>query len=197
MLGWLLRRRPPLCLGSQPEIFRDDGLVPSLVFLVLVMFDAAELVALALDLLAVPKEDPINSTLAKVALSSREIVKGTHLKKACPAVDLIQFKEVEFLLLTTGNNLHDRGWQLFKEVNFEPKIKMEVSQLATAYHLAQHAMAATFVIDRLVTKEKDNLCYYKLDSALAERLFYILLPERKYTSFAVRAFIQFFTEHML
>ena len=148
-------------------------------------------------LLAVPKEDPINSTQTKAALSAKDIIKRTHLKKACPTVDLIQFKEVDFLLLTAGNNLHDRGRQLFQEANFEPKIKMEVSQLATAYHLAEHAMAATFVSDRLVTTEGDNLCYYKLDSALAERLFYILLPKRKYTSFATRAFIQYFTEHML
>lgn len=148
-------------------------------------------------LLAVPKEYQINSTLSNAALSAEDIMKGTHLDQACPMVELIQFKELEFLLLAAGNNLHDRGIQLFQEAGFEPKVKMELSQLVTAYHLAEDSLAATFVSDRLVTAENKQLCYYKLDSELTERLFYILLPERKYTSFAVRAFVQFFTDHML
>ena len=148
-------------------------------------------------LLAVPKEHPINGTLSNAALSAGDIIKGTHLNQACPMVDLIQFKELEFVLLTTGNNLHDRGLQLFQEAGFEPKVKMEVSQLATAYHLVEHSLASTFVSDRLVTSESRQLCYYALDSKLTERLFFILLPERKYTSLAVQAFVQFFTDHML
>ena len=148
-------------------------------------------------LLAVPKEDPINQGLMRAALTSRDIVKKRHLKKSCPTVDLAQFKELEFLLLSPGNNLHDRGRQLFQEAGFDPKIKMEISQLATAYHLAEHGLAATFISDRLVIGERDSLCYYKLDSHLSERLFYILLPERKYISFAVRTFIEYFKEQML
>lgn len=148
-------------------------------------------------LLAVPEDDPVNNSLAQLSLSSGDIVKGAHLDQACPAVDLNQFKEVEFLLLATGNNLHDRGLQLFQEAGFAPNVKMEVSQLVTAYHLAEHSLAATFVSDRLVTASSDRLRYYKLDSALTERLFYILLPERKYTSFAVQKFVQYFTDHML
>ena len=145
-------------------------------------------------LLAVPKEDPINIRLSESALSSLDIQSGAHLDPACPAVDLIQFRDLEFLLLSAGNNLHDRAVQLFQEAGFTPKIKMELSQLVTAFHLAEHSMAATFVSDRLVAAEQTSLCYYKLDSDLTERLFYILLPERKYTSFATRAFIRYFSE---
>lgn len=148
-------------------------------------------------LLAVPKEDPINQGLMRAALTSRDIVKQRHLKKSCPTVDLAQFKELEFLLLAQGNNLYDRVRQLFQEAGFDPKIKMEISQLATAYHLAEHGLAATFISDRLVIGERDGLCYYRLDSHLSERLFYILLPERKYISFAVRTFIEYFKEQML
>ena len=148
-------------------------------------------------LLAIPKDDPINQGLMRAALTSRDIVKKRHLKKSSPTVDLAQFQELEFLLLAPGNNLHDRGRQLFQEAGFDPKIKMEVTQLATAYHLAEHGLAATFISDRLVIGERDSLCYYKLDSHLTERLFYILLPERKYISFAVRTFIDYFKDQML
>ena len=145
-------------------------------------------------LLAVPEDDPVNECLADVSLSSEDIIKGAHLDPVCPSVDLVQFRELEFLLLTSGNNLHDRGLQLFQEAGFEPTVKLEVTQLVTAYHLAESSLAATFVSDRLVSADSKHLRYYKLDSTLTERLFYILLPKRKYTSFAVRAFIQFFTD---
>lgn len=79
----------------------------------------------------------------------------------------------------------------------DEKTNVYDAQLVTAYHLAGDSLAATSVSDRLVTAESKQLRYYKLDSELTERLFYILLPERKYTSFAVQAFVQFFTDHML
>jgi len=143
-------------------------------------------------LLAVPEEDPINHRLSHAALSAADIKNGAHLEEACPAVALVQFKELEFILLTAGNNLHDRVLQLFQEAGFEPKVKLEVAQLVTTYHLAESALAAAFVSDRLVSSDSRHLRYYKLDSALTKRLFYILLPERKYNSLAVREFIRFF-----
>ena len=145
-------------------------------------------------LLAIPQEDPVNALHSAAALRSADILQGRHLEESCPSVDLKDFEDMEFLLLSPGNNLHERGHQLFQEAGFHPHIKMEVSQLVTAYHLADHAMAATFVSDRLVNSESDHLCYYRLDTALAERLFYILLPERKYTSAAVQAFVKYFSE---
>lgn len=148
-------------------------------------------------LLAVPEEAPINASLSYAALRAPDIIKGTHLKEECPAINLSCFKDLEFLLLTEGNNLHERALQLFREAGFSPKIKMEVAQLATAYHLAEHAMAAAFVSDRLPRAEHSRLLFYKLDSALTGRLFYILLPKQRYTSFAVQAFVRYFTEQML
>ena len=54
-------------------------------------------------------------------------------------------------------------------------------------------MGATFISDRLVVRGDDNLNYYKLDSELTNRMFYMLLPNRKYTSKAVRAFVDYCT----
>lgn len=147
-------------------------------------------------LLAVPEDDPVNGPLSSLSLSAADIQNRVHLSETCPVVGLERFKDVEFLLLSPGNNLHDRELQLFEEAGFTPKVKLEISQLATAYHLADHALAATFVSDRLIHGPNSRLRFYKLASALTERLFYILLPERKYTSSAVRTFIQFFSDHV-
>ena len=111
----------------------------------------------------------------------------------CPCVTLDSFRNLEFILLNPGNNLHDRAKQLFQEAGFHPRIRLELSQLVTAYHLADASMGATFISDRLVVRGEDNLNYYKLDSELTNRMFYMLLPNRKYTSKAVRAFVDYCT----
>ncbi len=145
-------------------------------------------------LLAVPNQNPINRILEKAALHAKDIQNKKHLSADCPTVPLKMFQDTEFILLGKGNNLYDRSIQLFSEAGFEPRIKLELSQLVTAYHLAESNFAATFVSDRLIKNSQSNLKFYKLDSELIERLFYILLPTRNYTSFATRTFIQFFLQ---
>lgn len=142
-------------------------------------------------LLAVPKTFEINKKLTGQALCASDIISHRHLLSDCPCVTLDTFQRTEFILLAAGNNLRDRVKQLFHEANFKPIIKMELSQLVTAYHLADASLGATFVSDRLVTTNQDNLFYYKLDSALTARLFYMLLPSKMYTSRAVHSFVDY------
>ena len=81
-------------------------------------------------LLAVQEDHPINKTLSSSALTSSDITKGRHLTDTCPAVTLTSFKDMEFILLSPGNNLHDRSLHMFKDAGFEPKIKLQLSQLS-------------------------------------------------------------------
>lgn len=83
MLGWLLRRCHPLCLGSQPEFFRNDGLMLALVFLVLVMLDAAELVALAFNLL---QAEPAIHDLARIHRVVQDALHGKVCEQGILAV---------------------------------------------------------------------------------------------------------------
>ena len=147
-------------------------------------------------LLAVQKEHPINKSLSEFVLTSADIEKGRHLSDTCPSVSLTFFRDVDFILLSPGNNLHDRSLKMFESAGFTPSVKLQLSQLVTAYHLTEHFPAATFVSDRLVRNSHASLCYYKLDYEHAQRTFYILLPKRNYTSIAVRTFIQYFREHI-
>ena len=144
-------------------------------------------------LLAVPKSLNIKDILIEKSLSANDVANRRHLQPDCPCVTLNSFRNLEFILLAPGNNLHDRTEQLFQEANFTPKVRMELSQLVTAYHLANVSLGATFISDRLIVFGEDNLLYYKLDSELTTRIFYMLLPNRKYTSKAVRAFVDYCT----
>ena len=116
--------------------------------------------------------DMLNDRLIDLTFSCREdlIARFEHY----PA-----FKDN--VLLSEGNNLHDRALQIFAEAGITPRIKLEISQLATSYHLAR---------DRMIGDGEEGLCFYKVASPAAEREFYAVMPGREYTSKAVRAFIE-------
>ena len=142
-------------------------------------------------LLAVPKSFLTGTELGKDALTAVQVMAGKHLRPDCPKVPLDCFREMEFILLGAGNNLHSRNLQMFDQAGFTPKIKMTLSQLVTAYRLADNEMGITFIADRMVRSPISNLMFFRIDSELTERSFHILLPKRNYTAHAVRAFADY------
>lgn len=143
-------------------------------------------------LLAVPHDEKINKKLKSYALTAHDIAQKKHLEENCPSLSIKAFADLDFLLLKKGNNLYTRSKSIFKEAEVTPKIKMVLAQLVTAFHLAEHNMAATFISDRIVTGSHSNLCFYKLDSAFAVREFSILQPNKSYLSFPAKKFIEEF-----
>ena len=65
-----------------------------------------------------------------------------------------------------------------------------LSQLATAYRLAEHGLAATFVSDAMVSQTSSSLRFFKLSDQDCIRTFHALLPDKEFTPYSVRAFIQ-------
>ena len=147
-------------------------------------------------LLAIPQNWEINNDFRELSLSAEDVVSGMHLKAECPSVSLAQFKELPFILLKEGNNLHDRCQHMFRDDGFEPKVSMAISQLVTALRMAEHQMGATFVSDRLINYYDDSLCYYKLAHPEATRLFYLLTPKNMYVSCATKSFAAYVRKHM-
>ncbi len=127
------------------------------------------------------------------SLSAGDVIAGKHLSPECPAISHEAMNELEYILLSEGNNLHDRAEAIFLTAGIKPKIKLEISQLATSYYLARSKFGAAFVSDRMITADEKNLNFYKIDSPVTERLFYAVLPRREYTSKTVRAFVSTFS----
>jgi DNA-binding transcriptional LysR family regulator len=142
-------------------------------------------------LLAVHKNVPLPPEIEALALSPGDILAGRHHAPDCPQTTLAPFRDIDFILLQKGNNLHDRSRAMFAEAGFEPKIKMTISQMVTSYRLADNDLGAAIISDRLVRSKRSNLRFFKLDSSEAVRRFYFLLPRRNYTPFSVRAFMKF------
>ena len=147
-------------------------------------------------LLAVPRHWDLSDDLRHLALTAADIIAGKHLSEACPSVDLQSFREYPFILLKEGNNLHERCHSMFQDAGFSPLIKMELSQLVTAYRMAQHNIGITFVSDRLVESSDQSLCFFKLDHSLANRHFFLLMPKNMYISHATRTFVDHVRNNM-
>ncbi|MBQ7544804.1 MAG: LysR family transcriptional regulator [Synergistaceae bacterium] len=127
------------------------------------------------------------------ALSAEDVIEGKHLQADCPAIPAEAMNGLEYVILSEGNNLHDRALTIFQEAGITPRIKLEIAQLATSYHLAGANFGAAFISDRMIQRGDDGLRFYRIDSDVTERAFYGVLPRREYTSKAVRAFIGVFS----
>ena len=149
-------------------------------------------------LLAVPKQMALSRSIKESAMSASDIQQKRHLSTDCPRASLREFQEIEFILLQKGNNLHNRSLAMFEEAGFNPKVKMTLSQLVTAYRFAEQGLGATFISDRIIfTAPSGELLYFSIASQHANRLFYMLLSQRNYTAHSVNAFIKFMQEWVL
>lgn len=146
-------------------------------------------------LLAVSTRFPVNDRLTSAALTTSDILSRSYQESGCPSVTMETFADTPFILLSPGNNLYSRSMAFFDDASIHPPLAMQVSQLVTAYHLAQSGIGATFISDWMVTGKHPEMVYYKIDSPLAARVFDIVTPGKNYLSNAQKAFIQLFQEY--
>lgn len=141
-------------------------------------------------LMAVPKTYVDKYGLPQNGLSSDDVRKGRHLHDRKSVVSLESLKDLPFLVLTPGNNLRERFLELFQQSGMEPKVKMQIEQIVTAYRLADSGMGATLTSVMII---KNSVChdlvYYKLDSPLMMRNFRVIGRQKQYISNANARFI--------
>ena len=142
-------------------------------------------------LLAVPKRLEINSRLKDFALSIEDLKNNVHLNKNCPSVNLIEFKEEEFLLLKKGNDMYRRAQDLCESAGFTPKTRISLDQLITSYNMACAGMGIAFATDMLITSANGENCnYYKINNPNVTRRMFIGYKRNRYISKACSAFIE-------
>ena len=72
-----------------------------------------------------------------------------------------------------------------------PKISLQLSQLVSAYSLAQSGFAAAFVSDRVIRPHDQSLLFFLPDSEYSVREYSMILPQRGYISSACRLFMDY------
>ena len=142
-------------------------------------------------LLAVPQSFPVNRQYREQALTAEDIAACRHLTSDCPEVPLAGFYREPLIVLHEGNNLRQRVMDFFHQAGIEPIVKLELSQMATAYHLAEAGFAATFLSDHLITGLHSSLCFYRLAGMDSRRTFHVLTNPQRYLSQAVQQLIQY------
>ena len=143
-------------------------------------------------LMAVPWNAPINEELEECAYGVDEIIHGDHLERKKEPVPISTFQHLPFIALDKGNNLYDRVLHIYSDAGLAPDIRIVLQQMTTAFKLAESGYGVTVTCDRLVKASYTDLRFYDIDSPLADRTFYMLLPERAYTPIAVRRFMEHF-----
>lgn len=175
LTGMLRDRELDLTFSCAPEVLEEFDHVPAFSDHIL---------------LAVPAAD-VPDGLRECALSAEDILAGRHRSGDVPLLSLDHFRDRDFILLRPGNNLYDRSMKMFEDSGVTPRVRLSLSQLVTAFHLAEKGLGTAFVSDRLVKAPTPGLCYFLPDSPEAERQFHFIFPPRTYTPFAVNEFIRF------
>lgn len=141
--------------------------------------------------LAVPEGLAVNKQLGSFALSKEQISKRRHRSPDCPAVDLKEFREENFLILKQGNDMHRRANVLCEDAGFEPKVLLSPNQLITSYNMACSGMGIAFVTDALISAASGEGCvFYRLDGMHTTRTMSIGFKRNRYLSSACSAFIE-------
>ena len=141
-------------------------------------------------LFAVPSSDPFNKRHEDKALCANDILSRKHLDPNCRKITIEETAEEEIILLRKGNNLQERVLEMYEKAGIKAKVKLDLNQLVTAYHMAEAGLGATFTSDRVVANGNSSLKFYALADSLAKRTFNIILPKNTYTPIAVQKFIE-------
>lgn len=143
--------------------------------------------------IAIPKHFITSLVLRQYCLTREEIIAEEYMYlKAVPSLN--EIKKIPFILLRSGNNLHDRSRMLFQLEGIMPPVKMTLDQLTTAHYICRSGLAATLTTDRLIKQidDNNNLFYFKYTHPLMIRNFNIIVKKNRYRSNIMDEFINMF-----
>ena len=126
-------------------------------------------------LLAVPARYAINRELAAYCYTFDEVLKRSVPGCGKPPVPLARFAEEPFLLLDGTNDIHDRCLAICKNAGFVPGVKLQLTQMMTAYYLVCEGQGISMLraaIPESVTPT-DSVVFYQLEDPLAVRDIYL------------------------
>ena len=143
-------------------------------------------------LLCVPESFTVNARFASCRLSDAAIETKGYLHRDCPAVDLKDFADEDFLILKKGNDMYNRAMRLCENAGFKPKVKIYPDQLLTAYNMSRAGLGMTVVTDNLARAEHrdSRCCFYKLSGEDTKRKLSIGYKKKRYPSLAMEAFVE-------
>ncbi len=119
-------------------------------------------------------------------MTAEEVLSPVYAEK--PPVDLHEFRDIPFILLTKGNETRQLTDTLCHHAGFSPNILLEVDRLTTVYRYTSIGAGISFISDTLLryidTKPAD-VGYYRSMSKYSTRPVYISVKQSRYYSRAM------------
>lgn len=157
--------------------------------------DAAQVYHHLLDekiLLAVPQGDPDNRTLEDCQLTRDMILRGESPARSLPGEALEGLLSKPFILLRRENDMYQRAETIFRRVQIQPQVRLELDQLFTSLQYTKAGLGCSFVTDTLFRygSHHQGICLYPLgEGAGTVRELCVVHKKGKYLSYACRLLI--------
>ena len=145
--------------------------------------------------LGVPAGYPVNRQLSEYCYSFDELLKRDLPGRKKPPVPLSYFSNQPFLMLDETNDIHRRGMEICRRAGFEPPVKLQLTQMMTAYYLVCEGHGVSFLrasIPEYVTPT-ESIVFYQLDDPDAMRTIYLSYLTRNMTP-QKRFFLDYITK---
>ncbi len=144
-------------------------------------------------LLAVPAGFTENEACREYALTYTDILENRHTEENRP-VPLERFSETPFILMNRDNDIRKQTNAIFQQMNFSPKVLLEMDRLLTLYTYVQQGTGASLVSDTLVrnvhSRDQSNVLFYTLPTEFNKRNIYASYKRNKFASKAVLTLLE-------
>lgn len=141
-------------------------------------------------LLAVPRNNPVNSALRAYRVDAKHIQSGEAAIDAVPPVPLERFKNEPFILMKTGNDSRRRADALCSAAGFQPRVLLEFDQQMTNYHVSTSGMGLCFASSTLVRllEPSSDMVYYRVSGEESKREVRLFWRQGRYITRAMEEF---------
>lgn len=142
-------------------------------------------------LLCVPSSLEVNREVEEYCVDVKSVADGTAFCAGVPSVSIGKFKNENFILLKSGNDMYDRAMRIFENGGVSPTVLFSVDQLNISFALAESGMGLCFVTDTLVRYGRvgQGIKLYKVSEASCGRTLYVAYKRSRYCTSAMRRFI--------
>ena len=130
-------------------------------------------------IVAVPKRDPINRKLEEYAYDFDAFLKRDFPGGRRKTVPFSLFADEEFLILSEGHDIRGRSLAICRRAGFEPRVKLQLTQMMTAYYLVCEGQGVAFLRSTIpeFVAPTDSVLFYELDDPAAVRSIYLTYRE--------------------
>lgn len=143
-------------------------------------------------LFCVPANRPVNAQLLPYQISPESVFHRTVDLNRIPPVPVSVFQNESFVLLKSGNDMHQRAMTMFSQSGIHPRIPFKMDQMNITYALAASGTGICFVTDTLFryVSLHDPVVLYNVEQEFATRTLYVAYKKDRYCTKAMSAFIQ-------